>query len=84
MSDVSDIKFENLSDKKKSKINDFNAGISYFVYELGLTLSTFYGVYVSEIFGFRLCCDFVGFACFGVAILYLMLTKELPKKEKAA
>ena len=51
------------------------------IYQLGFALSTFYGVYVSEKVGFRLCCDYIAFACVGVGLLYLVSTKDLPKRE---
>jgi|PersoiStandDraft_1058852.scaffolds.fasta_scaffold468606_1 hypothetical protein len=52
------------------------------VYQMGFTLSTLYGVYVSDLVGFRRCCDFVGFACIGVGLLYLISTTEMPRKSK--
>ena len=81
MSDVVDIKFETLSEKQKSKLKDFASSIKNTFFELSFSVSILFGEYVSKIVGYRKCCDFVGFACLGVGLLYILLTKNLPSKE---
>ena len=54
------------------KVNDVSSGIFNMFLGIGQILGALFGTYITQYFGFRICCDSVALMCLIFAILYFI------------
>ena len=75
MVDVVDYKYPDLDEYSKMQIYDTSSGLFNAILGLGQVMGPVYATTVTEVVGFRECCDYVACASAFLGFLYLIFTK---------
>ena len=74
MNRLTKIWYPELDSTEMAALDDFNSGVFYSFLSAGQAFGPIFGIYVTEMAGFRKCIDYVAFSSLALGVLYQVTT----------